>query len=169
MNRNLMFGGIIVLVLVGGIGYVAMKQNGSGMNTVSQEENQPVGTSVTSVSNTPQDTIPPAGSSSLTGVSATDGMVTNGEVKTFQVEGSSFTFVPAEIRVKKGDTVKVVFKNTEGFHDWVLDEFSVRTKQIPAGQTDTVQFLADKTGTFEYYCSVGKHRQQGMVGKLIVE
>ena len=56
-------------------------------------------------------------------------------------------------------------------HDWVIDEFSARAKQIQAGETDTVEFVANKKGTFEYYCSVGNgfHRQQGMVGKLIVE
>lgn len=33
----------------------------------------------------------------------------------------------------------------------------------------SVTFVADETGTFEYYCSVGNHRGQGMIGKLIVE
>ena len=37
------------------------------------------------------------------------------------------------------------------------------------GQIDEVEFVVDKAGTFEYYCSVGNHRQMGMVGKLIVE
>jgi plastocyanin len=29
--------------------------------------------------------------------------------------------------------------------------------------------VADKKGTFEYYCSVGQHRALGMKGKLVVE
>jgi plastocyanin len=90
-------------------------------------------------------------------------------VKTFTVSGKPFSFDPSEIRVKKGDTVKIVFKNTEGIHDWVIDEFNVRTPKIQAGQTATIEFIATKTGTFEYYCSVGSHRAQGMKGKLIVE
>ncbi len=32
-----------------------------------------------------------------------------------------------------------------------------------------VEFTADKKGTFEYYCSVGEHRVNGMKGKFIVE
>ncbi|MBI2430588.1 MAG: cupredoxin domain-containing protein [Candidatus Levybacteria bacterium] len=91
------------------------------------------------------------------------------EVKTFAVEGSPFAFSVKEIRVKKGDTVKIVFTNKTGFHDWTVDEFNAKTKQIQAGETDEVTFVADKAGSFEYYCSVGTHRQQGMVGKLIVE
>lgn len=91
------------------------------------------------------------------------------EIITFAVEGKPFAFTPSEIKVKKGDTVKIVFTNKAGFHDWALDEFNAKTKQINAGQTDEVTFTADKIGTFEYYCSVVNHRQQGMVGKLIVE
>lgn len=90
-------------------------------------------------------------------------------VKTFNVEGGGFYFNPKEIRVKKGDTVKIAFTNKMGTHDWVIDEFNARTKVLGAGQTETIQFVADKTGTFEYYCSVGNHRAQGMKGNLIVE
>ncbi len=89
--------------------------------------------------------------------------------KTFTVKGLNFSFDVKEIKVKKGDTVKIVFKNTEGFHDWRVDEFNAATKQIREGEEDTVTFVADKTGTFEYFCSVSKHRALGMTGKLIVE
>lgn len=91
------------------------------------------------------------------------------QAKEFMVEGAPFTFSLKEMRVKQGDTVTVTFANKEGFHDWVLDEFNARTKQIKTGETDAVTFVADQAGTFEYYCSVGNHRAQGMVGKLIVE
>lgn len=95
-------------------------------------------------------------------------MVVSGP-RTFVVEATPFKFSVEEIRVKKGDTVKIVFNNKQGMHDWVLDEFNARTPQISADSTETVEFVADKVGTFEYYCSVGNHRAQGMVGKLIVE
>jgi plastocyanin len=94
---------------------------------------------------------------------------TNSSLITVNVEGGNFTFSPTEIKVKKGDTVKIVFLNKEGFHDWVIDDFNVRTPQIAAGKTAEVEFVADKSGTFEYYCSVGEHRQMGMKGNLVVE
>lgn len=90
-------------------------------------------------------------------------------VKTFDVSGKPFEFSVKEIRVKKGDTVKINFSSTQGMHDWVVDEFNARTKILQAGQSDSIMFVADKTGTFEYYCNLPTHRQQGMVGKLIVE
>lgn len=90
------------------------------------------------------------------------------DVRTIEVEGGMFYFKPSEIQVKKGEKIKIVFINKEGMHDWVLDEFNVKTPQIKGGQKAEVEFIADRVGTFEYYCSVGNHRQQGMVGKLIV-
>jgi nitrite reductase (NO-forming) len=64
--------------------------------------------------------------------------------------------------------VKIVLVNKGGIHDLVIDGFNVRTPQIGDGKSAEVTFVVDKTGTFEYYCSVGNHRQMGMVGKLIV-
>jgi len=89
--------------------------------------------------------------------------------QTFNIKGLNFSFDVKEIRVKKGDKVVINFTNTEGFHDFKIDEFAVATKQIKAGETDKISFTSDKTGSFEYYCSVGQHRKNGMWGKLIVE
>lgn len=90
-------------------------------------------------------------------------------VKEFTVEGQPFSFTPNTITVKQGDTVTIVFKNIKGMHDFKIDEFDVATKKAAEGESDTVQFLADKKGSFEYYCSVGHHRAMGMKGTLIVE
>lgn len=100
---------------------------------------------------------------------ATDGAMAKAEAKTFEVGAGNFSFSVKEMKVKQGDTVKIVFTNNEGFHDWVIDEFSARTKQLAAGKSETIEFVADKKGTFEYYCSVGAHRAMGMRGNLIVE
>ena len=89
--------------------------------------------------------------------------------KKFTVTGQSFSFVPGVIRVKQGEKVTITFKNTEGFHDWRIDEFSAFTNQISAGAEQTISFTADKKGSFEYYCSVGNHRALGMKVTMIVE
>jgi len=89
--------------------------------------------------------------------------------KTLTVTGQNFSFTPSEIRVSKGDKVKIIFKNADGTHDLRIDEFNAATKRIRTGEEDTIEFVADKTGTFEYYCSVGSHRAMGMKGNLIVE
>lgn len=83
--------------------------------------------------------------------------------------GKNFSFSENEIRVKKGDKVTIAFESTDGFHDWVVDEFGAATERVSTGGKTEVTFTADKEGTFEYYCSVGNHRALGMVGNLIVE
>ena len=101
--------------------------------------------------------------------SDSDAQEPSGEVKEFMVKANNFVYDIKEIKVKKGDRVRINFVNDEGFHDWVVDEFNAKTKQLNASGKESIEFVADKTGTFEYYCSVGKHRQMGMVGNLIVE
>lgn len=91
-----------------------------------------------------------------------------GTVKEFTVTGQNFSFSPNTIIVKKGDRVRIVFQNAGGTHNWQLEGYNIGTKIIQTGQTDTVEFTADQAGTFEFFCSVGNHRQMGMVGTLTV-
>jgi len=90
-------------------------------------------------------------------------------VKTFNISGQSFSFDPAEIRVKTGDRVHINFSDTGGFHDLVIDGYNVRTERLNTGGQGSVDFVASTSGTFEFYCSVDGHRDSGMKGKLIVE
>lgn len=99
---------------------------------------------------------------------STNNTVNNTNVKEFTVSGSNFKFEPANITVNKGDTVKIIFKDDDGTHNLVVDGYNVSTRILSDGQ-DSIQFVADKTGTFEYYCSVGSHRDLGMKGNLIVQ
>ena len=94
--------------------------------------------------------------------------------KTFTVSSSHLRFYingveNPDIKVMQGDKVKIEFSSEEWFHDWVLDEFNAKTERVNPGQVSSVEFVADKKGTFEYYCSVGQHRANGMFGKFIVE
>ena len=90
-------------------------------------------------------------------------------LKEFTLSAKNFSFTPSTIRVQKGDRVKITLQNTGGMHDFVIDEFGVATKKIQDGQSDTIEFTADKSGVFEFYCSVGTHRAMGMKGSFIVE
>lgn len=85
------------------------------------------------------------------------------------VDGSNFKFSPDKITIKKDEKIRIVFKNTQGVHDFKVDELKIATKVIRAKEEDWVEFFADKIGTFEFYCSVGSHKEMGMKGTLIVE
>ena len=90
-------------------------------------------------------------------------------LQNIEIEGGSFYFKPNEIKVKAGEKVKITFKNIEGFHDFVIDELNVKTKQIKDGEVDVVEFTPTLSCSYEFYCSIGNHRSMGMKGILIVE
>ncbi len=90
------------------------------------------------------------------------------EGREFFVDGE--TDANPDIVVQQGDTVAVTLCVTEGNHDWVVDAFDAATDVVGAdGDCSTVEFVADQVGEFEYYCSVGNHRAEGMYGALVVE
>lgn len=96
------------------------------------------------------------------------------DTKIFVLEGVNYAFFMdgeemPELKVDKGDTVRIEFTSSQGFHDFVIDEFNVATERVSDGGSTFVEFVADTEGIFEYYCSVGQHRANGMKGNLIVE
>ncbi|MCB9805788.1 cupredoxin domain-containing protein [Candidatus Nomurabacteria bacterium] len=158
------FWSIVVIVLViGGIFYVVNKSPTDSDDQMMEDDSVMMEDHGDSMMDENNDEIMGEGDNMM----KDDSMMTEGQ--TFNVKGVNFAFDVTEIKVKKGDTVTINFEATEGFHDWVVDEFSAKTQQVRPGTKTSVTFTADKEGTFEYYCSVGSHRQMGMVGKLIVE
>ncbi len=154
MNKGVIVGIVVAVLVMGGIGgglYMTSRSKVLPGPTVKTNSTMPV----------------PEGS----GSGVIEKTVENtGPVKEFTVTGSSFKFSPSTITVKKGDTVRVNFKSSGGaLHDFKIDEFDVATSELGEDEEEQVEFVADKTGTFEYYCSVGNHRQMGMVGKLVVQ
>ncbi len=90
-------------------------------------------------------------------------------VQIVEVEAGSFYYKPNEIRVKKGQKVKIVMNSVSMMHDFVIDELGVKLPVVKNGDTGEIEFVAETVGSFEYYCSVGQHRAQGQVGMLVVE
>lgn len=154
MNKNLILGLIVIAFLVIG-GAFLFKSSPSTKNKSSSVQN-PAQTATTS----PTKGIVEKETTQSDGIS---------QVKEFTITGSPFKFDLKTITVKKGQKVRIVFKNAQGTHDFVLDEFGVKTPVIKAGDEATVEFVAEKAGNFEYYCSVGNHRTMGMKGTLVVE
>ncbi|MCL4377572.1 MAG: cupredoxin domain-containing protein [Actinobacteria bacterium] len=64
-------------------------------------------------------------------------------------------WVPNVIVVSKGDTVKLQVSNPlESIHSLAIPDFNVDTGSIaPKGGTATIEFVADKAGTFPFMCN----------------
>ena len=151
----MVIGGIVVIVIILlGAAYFTGKKGTKSASGITSPEAQPTAV-MTKVTTSPS-------------VSPSAAMTDN-ETKSFEVDGSNFKFVPNTLTVKEGETVKITFKNTQGFHNFKIDEFNVTSKTIPADSSEILTFVANKKGVFQYYCGVGNHRAMGMVGTLTVQ
>ncbi len=141
--NNKLISVIIVVVLIAG-GFLLFKNRSIAPTEVEIDSNMPVpGSDV-------------------------DEMIVEKEVKEFSIDEIPFSLSPSTITVNLGDTVRITVKNKKGTHDLKIDEFGAATRILNVGEEQIITFVADKTGTFQYYCSVGNHRALGMVGILTV-
>lgn len=91
------------------------------------------------------------------------------EVKEISVDGTEYSFSPSSISVEKGDRVRITFSNVGGIvHNFGISELGVRTSTISVGNSDSIEFVADKSGTFDFDCSVPGHGSLGMRGSLVI-
>lgn len=102
--------------------------------------------------------------------------------------GDDMRFQPANIQVKRGETIKFVVKNNGALkHEMVLGtmkelkEHAALMRKSPGmehddpnavsvepGQTGTLVWQFTKAGTFDFACLEPGHFEAGMVGKIIV-
>ncbi len=90
----------------------------------------------------------------------------SGEVREIQIKAKKYQFNPNVITVKKGEHVKLVITATDHDHGFKLDAFNINQK-IKKGASATVEFTADKVGTFPFHCSdfcgLGHSKMKGRV------
>jgi len=88
--------------------------------------------------------------------------------KVIDIRAFNFGFEPNEITVNEGEKIRLVVENTQNIrHTFTLPEFGIDEK-LGSSQTVTIDFIADKSGTFEFFCTVLGHRPAGMEGSLEV-
>jgi heme/copper-type cytochrome/quinol oxidase subunit 2 len=87
---------------------------------------------------------------------------------TFRVAASRYEFSPAEISVNPGDRVNLELTSLDVVHGLYLDGYNLKVEADP-GQTQTLSFTADRSGTFRFRCSVTcGDLHPFMIGKLHV-
>ena len=158
---------LAVVVIVGGV---------IGFALLNDKDNEQVDTSTeqTTDSELPVNNSSGAAGTALSGspeAENNDTDFSNGEQdQNVFIEASNYEFSITEITANRGDTVTVEMTSTEGMHDFVIDEFDVQSEVVNSGGSTLVTFTIpeDASGSFEYYCSIGNHRDLGMVGTLTV-
>ncbi|MBI5227745.1 cupredoxin domain-containing protein [Candidatus Micrarchaeota archaeon] len=88
---------------------------------------------------------------------------------TIKITAKQFSFDPGTITLKKGDTVHIIITSVDVTHGFSIPAYDIN-KQIVPGSETKIDFVADKSGTFDFRCSVmcGAGHSE-MVGKLIVQ
>ena len=85
------------------------------------------------------------------------------------VVANNFQFEPSTIKVKQGQKVILHIKSIDKSHGFALPDYKINAYLEP-GKEVTVEFIADKKGTFTFFCNVpcgSGHRS--MKGTLVVE
>ncbi len=88
---------------------------------------------------------------------------TEPEIKEFTLKAFKYGYTPDTITVNKGDKVKIIIENTDVPHGIRVPDFNIKGENL-------VEFSANKTGEFTWYCAVycGEGHMK-MKGKLIVK
>jgi nitrite reductase (NO-forming) len=77
--------------------------------------------------------------------------------------------VNPDLKAGLGDTVRIHLSSGEGaMHNLYIDEFNAHSADFMGADQVTLEFVADKEGSFTYYCAIPGHRQIGMAGTFIV-
>lgn len=90
--------------------------------------------------------------------------------RTFVLYVKNWEFDPNIIRLKQGDRVTLQVKSLDVKHGIAIPDFN-RSASLDPFKFVTIQFTAQKRGTFEYICTLncGPAGYKGMKGVIIVE
>jgi heme/copper-type cytochrome/quinol oxidase subunit 2 len=88
--------------------------------------------------------------------------------RSFKIDARQFAYSPSELNVNPGDTVTIELVSTDVVHGLYIDGYTVSVEADP-GQTATMTFTADKSGSFRFRCNVICGAMHPfMIGKLTV-
>ncbi|MBI3369264.1 MAG: cupredoxin domain-containing protein [Burkholderiales bacterium] len=89
--------------------------------------------------------------------------------RTIAIVARKFEYLPAEIKVRQGETIVLQLTAPEVAMGFYLATYALRVDIMP-GKVSTLRLTADKPGRFEFSCDVfcGSGHEE-MAGLLIVE
>ena len=91
-----------------------------------------------------------------------------GEPRVVHITAKRFTFTPAEVRLRKGETVVLELTSEDRVHGFNLHAFGIRKDIVPKEVT-RVTITPDKEGTYPFRCDVFcGDGHEDMTGTLVV-
>jgi len=110
----------------------------------------------------------------LTACGGSEDEPASGDVmQTIRISENEFSLNPSTVTLQQTGTYEFeVMNDGQITHALEIEEegggAEAETGDIAAGQTKTIRFTFSAEGTYEMYCPIGNHKDQGMRGTIVV-
>jgi cytochrome c oxidase subunit 2 len=88
--------------------------------------------------------------------------------RVIKIVAQRFSFTPNELKLKKGENVRLEFTSLDFVHGFKVPDLNLRA-DLPPGKITTLHLKPEKVGTFDFicdnFCGAG---HEDMVGRIIV-
>jgi heme/copper-type cytochrome/quinol oxidase subunit 2 len=86
----------------------------------------------------------------------------------FTLTARDYSFSPNRVEATQDDLIKLTVQSADHAYGFTIDEYRV-SKRVPAGGSTTIEFRADRAGTFAFYSGLKSDaRHDQMRGQLVV-
>ena len=86
----------------------------------------------------------------------------------FTLTARNYNFSPNRVEATQDDLIKLTVQSEDVAYGFTIEEYRL-SKRVPAGGTTTIEFRADRAGTFTFYSNLSNDtRHSQMRGQLVV-
>ena len=86
----------------------------------------------------------------------------------FSLVARKYRYTPDRLEITQDDLVKLTIRSEDFTYSFAIDEYRI-VRRVPAGETTTFEFRADRAGTFRFYSNLtGEGSHAEMQGQLVV-
>jgi hypothetical protein len=86
----------------------------------------------------------------------------------FSLVARNYRYNPDRLEVTQDDLVRLTIRSEDFNYSFAIDEYRI-VRRIPAGETTSFEFRADRAGTFKFYSNLtGEGGHADMQGQLVV-
>ena len=86
----------------------------------------------------------------------------------FSLVARNYRYNPDRLEVTQDDLVRLTIQSEDFTYSFAIDEYRI-VRRVPAGETTTFEFHADRAGTFRFYSNLtGEGGHADMQGQLVV-
>lgn len=86
----------------------------------------------------------------------------------FTLTARDYSFSPNRVEATQDDLIKLTVQSADVAYGFAIDDYRL-SRRVPAGGSTTIEFRADRPGTFQFYSNLSNDsRHSQMRGQLVV-